>query len=328
VATLALVSALPASRAAETNTPSAPVTRVEETNSQSQKTLREYLHLQEQIHAAQLAIEQNRQETKEAADQAAKALAGQLQTLEQTLGAQRARELEAAQSSNRVILIVVGTFATVGFAAILLMAWFQWRGVNRLAEISATLPAVRSLGSRPAVAALGPAEQSSLRLLGALERLEKRIYELGHNGQLHLTEGTAPSLGLPPGLASSNGNGVPTELSPPADTGPIPELLAKGQSMLKADNAEAALVCFNEALTLDPGNSEALVKKGSVLEQLQRLDEAIGCYDQAIATNPSMTTAYLHKGGLFNRMERFNEALECYEQALRTQQKRNGTAEP
>ena len=93
------------------------------------------------------------------------------------------------------------------------------------------------------------------------------------------------------------------------------------QALLTSNRPDKALVCFEEALKLDPGNTDALVKKGAALEHLKRFEEAIECYDRAIAANRGMTVAYLHKGAVCNQLERFSEALECYEQALRTQQK-------
>jgi tetratricopeptide (TPR) repeat protein len=297
--------------------------------------LRTYLQLQEQLHATQLAIERNRKESEYAAAQATEALAGRLQAIEQSLMTQRARELEAMQSSNKVMLLVAGAFAAMGFMAMLLMAYFQWRTVNRLAEISSALPRLdRTLGAGRPIAALGPgdtqlipvsrAEQSNLRMSDALERLEKRIQELEHTahpplpettGHVHHAEHAEPG--------SSPGNGSPANgVAPEADR--VRMLLGKGQSLLNLDQAEEALACFDGALILDSHNTEALVKKGSALERLRKLDEAIECYDRAIAADDSMTIAYLYKGGLFNRMERFNEALECYEQALRTQEKGGG----
>jgi tetratricopeptide (TPR) repeat protein len=109
-----------------------------------------------------------------------------------------------------------------------------------------------------------------------------------------------------------------TELPEPEQR--MSSLLGKGQALLSLGQAEEALVCFDQALDLQPSHAETLIKKGSALEKLNRLDEAIDCYDQAIAANNSMTLAYLYKGGLFNRMERYNEALACYELALKTQQ--------
>ena len=160
------------------------------TKPNTQDTLRAYLQLQEQLHATQLAIERNRKEADAAAAENAKAFAGRLQGIEQALTSQRAQELEAMQSSNKVMLIVAGLFAALGFLAMLFMAYFQWRTINRLAEISAALPVAHALGPGPPVAALGagdahvvtvgPAEQSNQRLLGALEQLEKRIHQLEH----------------------------------------------------------------------------------------------------------------------------------------------------
>jgi tetratricopeptide (TPR) repeat protein len=94
--------------------------------------------------------------------------------------------------------------------------------------------------------------------------------------------------------------------------------LEQGQSLLKQNDWEAAVHCFDEVLALAPSHSEALVKKGAALERLKKLNEAFECYDRAIAADESMTVAYLHKGGLCSRLERFKEALECYEKALRT----------
>lgn len=302
--------------AADASPPAGTGARSDDTNSE---VMRAYLQLQEQLHATQLAIQQSRKESDKNAAEAAQALADRLQGIEQALASQRARELDAMQSSNRVMLVVAGAFATIGFLAMLFMAFFQWRTVHSLAEISASIPPLRALGPGAAmpilgpgesqVVAPGPAEQSSQKLFGAMDRLEKRVLELEHS-----TDFQAAATG-------GNGKGHAGEGSP-AD--PAAErlslLLGKGQSMLNLDNAEAALASFDEALAVDPKNTDALVKKGVALERLQKLDDAIRCYDEAIAVNGGMTIAYLHKGGLFNRMERFTEALECYEKALRTQQ--------
>jgi len=325
-------------RSEETNAVPPMPGRADDTNAQD--TLRAYLVLQEQLHQTRLAIEQNRMEAREAASQNAEALAQRLQMIEKALSAQRARELDAMQSSNRVMLTVAGTFAAVGFIAMLLMAYFQWRTVHGLAGLSATLPSSRTLSGGPPVAALGsvdahlvdvgPAAQSNVRLLGSLEQLEKRIYELEHTSHPTLKEGVTVGEKLAP-----NENGEPAaganrpgqkklpESSGAGEASRVTLLLGKGQSMLNLDNAEAALKCFEEAVELEPNNADALIKQGTALERLQRFEEAVDCYDRAITVDGSMTIAYLHKGGLYNRMERFNEALECYEQALRSQEKRH-----
>lgn len=304
----------------------------------AQETLRAYLQVQEQLHLTQLAIEQNRKEAREMAAQSSDILAGRLQTIEKALEAQRTRELETMQNSNHVLLLVAGSFASVGFLAMLLMSFFQWRTVHRLAEISAALPAAALEAPSHPLVTVGPAEQASLRLVGALEQLEKRIHQLEQTPRVSLNDRTGSSSGsgsdagaAAASNASENGGSVKSLAAESAaeaggsDTQSerISVLMGRGQSMLSLDDAEAAVSCFDEVLSLDPNNAEAWVRKGTALERLQQLDRAIDCYDRAIAVDSALTVAYLHKGGLFNRMERFSEALECYERALRTQEKRH-----
>jgi len=335
---------------------------VETTNSNSEETLRSYLQLQEQLHATRLAIERDRQEADSAAARNTEALVNRLQSIEQALAAQRAQELESMRSSNRTVLWVAVTLGSAGFLAIVLLAYSHWRALNRMEEIAASLSGDHWSVARLALAppqstqpdrlALGPAEQSNQRLLGAIERLEKKIHDLEHTAPLNVEEGKTsqdssrqpePSTAQreSPSLVAaepvSNGNGPKPVSQPVVSNGPTnspardePQstpksasaLLSKGQDLLDRDQVEKALACFEEALAVKPDFAEAMVKKGTALERLRRFDEAMECYDQAIRADSTMTIAYLYKGGLCNRLERFNEALECYEQALRTQEKR------
>ena len=316
------------SLASDTNLPPPSASHLEDTN--TQETVRAYLQLKEQLHATQLAIEQNRKDAKEAAAQNAEFLATRLHEIEAALATQRARELEAMQSSNRVMLIVAGTFAAFGFVVMLLVAYFQWRTVHGLAGVSSAFAGPRTLppGERPVVS-IGPAEHSSIRLVGALERLEKRIYELEHTPVVPLKAGDDGTEQSPRQVISTsqpNGDSEnhESESRNSNQASRVEVLLGKGLSMLNQDKPEAALTCFDEALSLDPANGEALVRRGLALERLEMLSEALQSYDRAIAADATMTIAYLHKGGLFNRMERFDEALACYEQALQTQEHKGG----
>ena len=288
----------------------------------SSEALRSYLQLQAQLHETQLALERNRQEAEAAAARNTESVTARLQLVEQALTSQRARELEAMQSANRWVLIVAGTFAAVGFLAMLLTAYWQWRAVNRLAGFSALPSAGLAFGGGRALPAFnagemqlvgaGGVEQSNVRLIGALDRLEKKILELEQTAQ-------TPSGGGAQASAASTATAAVAAAS--AGAGRIPLLLAKGESLLNLDKPEEAVACFDEILTLAPAHPEALVKKGDALERLRKIDEAINCYDRAIATDGSLTIAFLHKGGLFNRLERYEEALQCYEQALHSQEK-------
>src|SRR5208282_2344667 len=108
----------------------------------------------------QLVIEQNREEIKAAAAQSAETLSKALEGIQESFAAQRARVLEAMQQSNKLMRVVVGTFAAMGFLTLLMMSYFQWRMSKGLAEISAAVPAALGLGAGSAAGALGPARQS------------------------------------------------------------------------------------------------------------------------------------------------------------------------
>ena len=325
------VGAAPGSRslATENEPPLPPAPVIQDTN--SAELLRSFLQLQEQLHQLQLSIQENRKEADAAATVNALSVASRLETLEQTLAAERARDLLAVRNSNRMTLLVAGTFGLVGLLAMLLMA-YQWRTVGRLAEISAGLPRRRLLGTGAALAALGggdgpligisSAEQSNTRLVEALDRLEKRIHELEQTGHSPSNVLTPPfNHAQDAALVTGEPVAKPAESDDTAEGGRITLLLGKAQSLLNLDKTEEALACFDEVLAAEPAHTDALIKKATALERLRKLPEAIECYDRAIAADASLTIAYLYKGGLFNRMDRFGEALECYEQALRAQER-------
>ncbi len=292
------------------------------------------------------AIERVRLEAVATARTNAAAFAERLQTLEQTLMAQRERELAVLRESNHLLLLVVGVLAGAGLFGVFLIGWFQLRAMRRFAEAAGALPMGQTLSLVHSPVALGAgemhlvaanaAEQSSTRFLTTLERLEQRIHELEHT--------TAP---LPPSSAAqANGEQFPLSVGPPLKSlvsgalapaaraahgkaraaGAANEkldraalLLGKGQALLSLGQGEDALACFDEAVALAPQNVEALVKRGTALERLKRLEEAIECYDRAIALDGAQTLAYLHKGAACNRLARFGEALACYEKALQSQ---------
>src|SRR5262245_54377069 len=279
--------------------------------SETEQARRAYLQLQEQLHATQLAIEQTRQDTSEAARRSAEIIAARLKLIEQTLVLQRERELETMQKSNRLILTGAGVFGGVGILALVFTAWFLLRAMNRLSEIAATFPMGHALApaAAPALGAgqthlvgFGSTEPPGPRLLGAIERLEKRIHEL---------ESTAPLPSAGNHKQDENASATQPSRAESERSEKISMMLGKGQALLHMDQPENALLCFDEILADEPNHTEALVKKGTALERLKRFDEAIEFYDRAITADRSLTLAYLYKGGVYNQLERFSEALEC-----------------
>ena len=297
-----------------------------EPSGNSNETLRSYLQLQEQLHATQLAIERNRQETEELAARNAEAVAARFKAIEAAVGTQRLAEMDSMQktlqSNNKLMLIVGGSIAGVGFFVLLATGYLQWRSVNRLAEFSTLIQSARAALAAPApsqtetqLLGTGETAQSNGRLFGALTQLEKRIHELEHTAHVP-TQAQALTAGTGNTGADAEAH---TENGGHTDHNSL--LIAKGQSLLNMEKSAEALACFEEILKADPNHAEALVKKGIALEDLRQTDEAIRCYDRAIESNADLTIAYLQKGGLFNRLERYEEALHCYEQALHAQEK-------
>lgn len=324
---LCLLFALPLSNltAADTNAPALPAPQPEE-NSISNEALRAFLQLQEQLHDTQLAVERNQQEAQTAAAQNSQILSNHLQAIEQSLLVQRANELADTERTNHLLLIFIGLFALFAFAAALFTAYIQWRALNQLAEISASLPVARALPGLASTTALGPGEhdvlagsamtQSHTHLVSLIQLLEKRIAEMEHTAAIPLKE-------LPTGNGEIHQVGQPvTESKVDEKTARITSLLQHGQSLLNDDHPEDAVACFDQVLALAPNHAETLVKKGAALEKMRQPQEALDCYNRAINADHSMTIAYLHKGGLCNRLERYSEAMECYQQALHTQEKK------
>jgi tetratricopeptide (TPR) repeat protein len=267
------------------------------TNGAHDDVSKNYLQIQEQIHATQLAIEENQQAAADTAKSNADMLAARLQTLEQSVAAQHGADAEAARQTQRLTLFLAGAFGLAGLGIMLLMVYFQWRAFTQLAEISSQhQAALANAGAVHQLAAPGRAtvESSNARLLDVVGQLEKRINEL-EGGQKLLPEIAAAKAGDP---------------------------LADIQKLLDGNQPQAALDAAEKFLAAHPANAEALVKRAVALEKLGRNDEALASCDRAIAADGALAIAHLHKGGLLNRLRRYDEALDCYERALLAQEKK------
>ena len=286
--------------AADTNEPVAPpgITRDE--------VVQNYLHIQEQIHESQLAIQKSQEaalEIQQAALASAKsnsdALNTRIQSLEKAIAAQRVSDADAAHQTQRSTLLIAGVFGIAGLGLMSLMVFFLWRAFTQLAQISAQQQmSIAQAGAVHQLAAPGRAmvETSSAQLLDVVGRLEQRIHEL-ESGQKLLPEVVA--------------------MKPAA-----PDLLSEGQKFLDANAPQKALECFDKFLATNPERADAIVKRASALEKLGREEEALATYNRAITEDGTLVIAHLQKGGLLNRLRRYDEALNCYEQALQSQEKK------
>jgi len=341
-----------AQAAADPQSTAAPAPAVKADALNQAELIRTYVQMQEQLHATQLAIANNRAAVEAAARAQADSVTEKFESLNASFESERERQrmemrhanAERADSerSTRTLLLMIGIIGAIGLLAVLLMPFVQWHAINRLAEVSsarAALPAPdRAALSLSELTAPSEqiVEQSNQRLLSVIERMERRIVELEEAAAVptlappvHTTPPFVPA--TPESLtrtfnaqiATNDSNVFHSTRSVTAvsdHSGTIAILLGKGRLLLEGNKPKDAIICYDEILKFDANNAEALVRKGSALEQLKRDEEALVCYNLAIRSDRKKTLAYLYKGAVCSRLARHEESVESYEQALRTEE--------
>lgn len=79
---------------------------------------------------------------------------------------------------------------------------------------------------------------------------------------------------------------------------------------------DAALSCYDRALSLRPDFIQALGNRGAVLKQMKRYDEALESYDRALALQPDYVEILNNRAGVLHALGRHEAALAGYERAL------------
>ena len=273
--------------------------------------------LREQLRAMQRSNEEMQRSSAQASEKWSEmvdqntTLSNVLTGLQQTLDTQRERELELAKQSNSLYLKVIIGAAVAVFLVFLFSYWFQLRCLNRVMELSHSLPA--PVPHEPVL--LQQENPATSKLLAAMKLLEHRLEQLetptSHRATLHSNgehaEVTSAHVSTPLLHAESIE-------APPASN--VALLLAKGQTLLDAERLQEALACFQEIISIEPGNAEAHLKKGIALERMNRLDLALSAYEEALRLNPKRTVANVHKARVLAALHRYDEALSVYDSAL------------
>ena len=232
-------------------------------------------------------------------------LSNVLTGLQQTLISQKERELELGKQSNALTTRIIAGAAVAVFLVFLFSYWFQLRCLNRVMEFSR---APRELHAHnPAL--LEQENPATSRLLNAMKLLEHRMQQLempGGNSNVAFADAHAAHSGTLLNVG-------PME---PVPSSSMSLLLAKGQVLLDTDRLPEAVACFQEAVTVDPGNSEAHLKKGIALERMNRLEPALSAYEEALRLNPKRTVANVYKARVLAALHRYDEALSVYDSAL------------
>lgn len=270
--------------------------------------------LREQLRTMQRSNEEMQRSSEQASQkweavvQQNSALSNVLTGLQQTLVAQKEHQLELGKQSNALTLKVISGAAVAVFLVLLFSYWFQLRCLNRVMEVTHSMPALA--GHEPAL--LEQENPATSKLLAAMKLLEQRLEHLeepaGANGRANGTYHEATATYTPTLLNSG------TVESGRASN--ISLLMAKGQVLLDTERLQEAVNCFQEALAADPANAEGHLKKGIALERLNRLEQALSAYEEALRLNPKRTIANVYKARVLAALHRYDEAISVYDSAL------------
>ena len=96
------------------------------------------------------------------------------------------------------------------------------------------------------------------------------------------------------------------------------EALAElGIAFIAMRHYEDAIVSFDQALFINPNDTQSLLNKGATLSQLEQYNEALAIYNQIVVTDPKDALGLnLNKGSVLLHLTFYEEALKAYEQAL------------
>ncbi|MGH8022445.1 MAG: hypothetical protein ACRED1_02605 [Limisphaerales bacterium] len=152
-----------------------------------------FLQIQAQLHETQMSVESNRQQTVAALARNDNGLAADIQILQRSI----ATETESAQHVEQTMLVVAGV-GMLALAVVVIMVFFQLRAATKLVQLAMStpvsaangghaLPVIETAAALP-LSARAALEFSNARLLGVIERLEKRILELEHSTRMPLAE--------------------------------------------------------------------------------------------------------------------------------------------
>ncbi|NOR48942.1 MAG: tetratricopeptide repeat protein [Methanosarcinaceae archaeon] len=96
----------------------------------------------------------------------------------------------------------------------------------------------------------------------------------------------------------------------------------KGIKFNKFDKNYDALVCFDNALGINPNSADAWINKGNVLKKTGRYDAALACVDKGLEIEPSSVAWYI-KALILECLGRPEEALSNYNKQIEYQNEIN-----
>ena len=86
-----------------------------------------------------------------------------------------------------------------------------------------------------------------------------------------------------------------------------------GQRLREKNRVDEAIVCFRQAIRLEPQLAVAHSGLGEALHKDGQLDEAIASLKEAIRLQPDMSERYEYLGQIFREKRALDEAIRCYD---------------
>ena len=90
----------------------------------------------------------------------------------------------------------------------------------------------------------------------------------------------------------------------------------RGASLYQVGQLVDAMVCYRNALSMQPDYAAAHYNLGLALQELGKGDEAVGYYLRAIELNPRLAEAYTNLGNIYSSKNSLRDAHAAYETAL------------
>jgi predicted O-linked N-acetylglucosamine transferase (SPINDLY family) len=90
----------------------------------------------------------------------------------------------------------------------------------------------------------------------------------------------------------------------------------EGKSRVKEQDLDRAVICFREAIALQPDYVAAYNQLGNALQTLEQSDEAIAAYQKILEINPNVAAAHCNLGSIWQMQEKFEEAIAAYQRAI------------
>jgi tetratricopeptide (TPR) repeat protein len=91
----------------------------------------------------------------------------------------------------------------------------------------------------------------------------------------------------------------------------------QGNDFFRSGNFEEALVCYEQALTLDPLYSLAWNNRGSVMGYLKRYEEALTSFTKAVETDPQNALAWHNMAKVLgSKFENYENAIKCFDKVI------------